>query len=84
MITPADVELKHTIAANIRRIVEEKGMNINQLADMINQPKNTVYRVSRGDNLPHVDLIVAIADALLVSTDDLLRPARVPLYRKIG
>lgn len=70
MISTEDA--KANISANIRRILDTRGMTVYQLAKLTKEPQNSVYRVVRGDNEPGAVLLARIAEALDVSIDRLL------------
>lgn len=64
-------EAKANLSANIRRILRARGMSVYTLAKLAKEPKNTVYRVVRGENEPGAVLVARIAEALDVSIDRL-------------
>lgn len=63
---------KANISANVRRLLDERGMSVYQLAKKTGEPPNTVYRIARGDNEPGTVLLCRIAEALECTMDDLL------------
>ena len=73
------------IAANVRRLRVAAGLNQQQLAERADMADATVSRVERGRLEPSSDLLVKLAHALRVKTDDLLGPvkesATKPRYR---
>lgn len=65
-------ELKSYLAANLSRILAERGMTVYRLAKLTGEPQNTVYRIVRGENEPGSVLLARMAEALGVSVDSLL------------
>lgn len=77
MLTTENV--KANISANLRRILDSRGMSVFALARLTGEPKNSVYRIARGDNEPGAVLLARIAQALDVSIDRLLAfPEKFP------
>jgi len=73
-------ERMKTIAANLRRLADEKGMPIVHVADHAGIGRTTLWRIldvqERGATDPRLSTLDALAGALEVDVLDLLRPAR--------
>lgn len=69
-------------AANLKKAIEERGVNQKWLADMAMTTEATISRYINGVNKsPDADILVSIAKALNVSVDYLLGVSDVPNYR---
>ena len=64
-------DAKANISANIRRILDARGMTPYTLAKMTGKPQNSIYRLVRGENEPGAVMLAQIAEALDVSIDRL-------------
>lgn len=60
------------VSNNIQHMLSERGWDITKLVNLSKVPRNTVYRIARGDNVPSSVHLKNIADALGVSVDWLL------------
>lgn len=58
---------------NVQAIRKEKGLTVQQLADLSGLPKRTVEEIIRRDKCT-VDNAIRLADALGVTLDELCRP----------
>lgn len=65
-------DAKANISANIKRILEARGMSVRALAIRTGEPQNSVYRIVRGENEPGAVMLCRIAEALDVSIDRLV------------
>lgn len=63
---------KETMAKNIRRYLEAKGMSMPALADAIGVPYNTVNNWCNGSNYPRIDKIERMANLFGCSKADLV------------
>lgn len=71
-----DNDAKKFISENIKRFLDEREMSQTALADKIDAPLSTVNPIVRGLVMPGAGIFGRIADALGVTTDDLLaRPS---------
>ncbi|MBQ8641341.1 MAG: helix-turn-helix transcriptional regulator [Clostridia bacterium] len=62
----------NSIGRNIRKYRKEKKLSQEQLAEIIHVSQNYVGNMERGEKIPSLETLVAIADALGVSSDVLL------------
>ncbi|GAA4352138.1 helix-turn-helix domain-containing protein [Angustibacter luteus] len=65
-------DLGATLAANVRALRESAGISLSQLAERSGVAKATLFKVERQHTNPTLDTMVAIADALGVTTTALL------------
>lgn len=63
---------KTTMAKNIRRYLQKRGMNITQLADAIDTPYSTVNNWCNENSYPRIDKIERMAKLFGVSKADLV------------
>jgi len=63
---------KETMAKNLRRYLDKKGMKITQLADAIDVPYSTVNNWCNGISYPRIDKIEKMARLFGVSKADLV------------
>jgi len=70
----SETDARQNIAANLRRILLERGMKQTELARRSGESDMSISRVLRGQNTPTVTLLAHIAEALDVSMDRLLSP----------
>jgi transcriptional regulator with XRE-family HTH domain len=75
----SDEQARNNIAANLQRIIEERGITQTQLAAQSDQPIMTINRLVRGQNEPRIALVARVAEALDVSVDRLV--AAPPILR---
>ncbi len=66
-------DVKATVAANIARLRTECGMTQLELATKLNYSDKAVSKWERGESLPDITVLVAIADLFSVSLDTLVR-----------
>jgi transcriptional regulator with XRE-family HTH domain len=76
-----DDDAKHIVANNVARLIAEKGWSQQKLADATGENKMMISRVVRAEHCPGVGLMARIAEALEVTVDELLSPARKKSYR---
>ena len=65
-------ELKFIIAKNIQKLRQEKGMTQLELAEKLNYSDKTVSKWERGESLPDIVVLKAIADLFEVTLDYLV------------
>lgn len=70
MITASEV--RENVAANLRRLIDDRGWSVAKLIVKTGVPQNTMYRILRGDNEPSVSHLAAICDALGCSIDKVI------------
>jgi transcriptional regulator with XRE-family HTH domain len=63
--------LRATIAANVRRLREERGQSQDELAAAVGISRVHLNRVENGKMTPGADLLYSLADALRVPADAL-------------
>jgi transcriptional regulator with XRE-family HTH domain len=68
-----DTEAKTIIGENVSRFLAARGWSQAKLAVETKENEMTISRVVRGKNVPGAGLLSRIAEALNVSTEDLLR-----------
>lgn len=71
----------HDIARNLKRLRRQKGLTQEELADKLHVTRQAVSNWERNQNLPELEVLLAAAEALEVSMDELLygpRPAERP------
>jgi len=67
-------EAAKNLAANVQRLLEQRGWNQADLARRTGDNENTISRVVRGANVVNVGILARIAEAFDVSSDRLLMP----------
>jgi transcriptional regulator with XRE-family HTH domain len=72
-----------SIAANIRRIRERRGLTQERLAELAHLEPRTIQHIETGKANPTIGVVVTIAVALGVRTSALLRPAKL-VRRPVG
>lgn len=65
-------ELKFIIAKNIQKLRQEKGMTQWELAEKLNYSDKTVSKWERGESLPDIVVLKAVADLFEVTLDYLV------------
>ncbi|MBR5597994.1 MAG: helix-turn-helix transcriptional regulator [Lachnospiraceae bacterium] len=65
-------DLKFTIAKNIQKLRQEKGMTQLDLAEKINYSDKTVSKWERGESLPDIVVLKSVADLFGVTLDYLV------------
>ncbi|MHC4698496.1 MAG: helix-turn-helix domain-containing protein [Planctomycetota bacterium] len=68
-----DEQAKQILAANIRRLLEERKISGRQLAKLTGDNPVTINRLLRGDHVPGIGLVTRIAASLRTSVDYLLK-----------
>lgn len=58
------MELRRTVARNLKRLRSEKGMSQEELADRADINRNYVGMIERSENAATVDMLEKLADAL--------------------
>lgn len=72
MSTVTDQAAKSRVAENVARLLVERGMSQQGLANATGENKMMISRVVRGEHVPGIGLISRIAEAFGVSVDALL------------
>lgn len=67
-----DEQAKQHIAANVSRLMRERGMTQSQLADATDESNARISLMIRGIKLPSAAFLHRIAEALETSVDELL------------
>lgn len=70
-----DDEARRNIAANIRRLLKQRGWSQGELARRSKESAMNVSRIINGVNLPNAALLARIGEALEVSADYLISNA---------
>ena len=65
-------ELKFIIAKNIQKLRQEKGMTQLELAEKLNYSDKSISKWERGESLPDVVVLKAVADLFEVTLDYLV------------
>lgn len=65
-------ELKNVIAKNIQKLRQEKGMTQLELAEKLNYSDKSVSKWERGESLPDITVLKAVADLFQVTLDYLV------------
>lgn len=71
-----DVEVSKNLQANLRRVMEERGLSRYALAKQANESQMNIGRVCKGKCIPKIGMVMRIAAALHVGVDDLLQPPK--------
>jgi len=82
MTDPAFVALRQSIAANVRRARQRKGLTQEQLADKAEQDVSYLQRVERGAVNLSLRVLFHLARALEVTPASLLRRAKLAAVRR--
>lgn len=69
-----DEQVKVNVAANLRRLLADRGLSQRQLAVLTGDNEMTISNACRGVHVPGAGIITRIAEALDVSTDRLTGP----------
>ena len=67
------MELRRTVARNLKRLRHEKGMSQEELADRADINRNYVGMIERSENAATVDMLEKLADALGAKPIDFFR-----------
>lgn len=70
----SDEETKRRIAANVARLLHERGMCQADLVEKTGESSARVSMMARGLKLPSAAFLARVAEALNTSTDDILSP----------
>ena len=62
----------HDIARNLKRLRRQKGLTQEALADKLHVTRQAVSNWERNQNLPELEVLLAAAEAMGVSVDELL------------
>jgi transcriptional regulator with XRE-family HTH domain len=90
-----DTEALETIAANVRRLMEEKRLTYAQLARDCSIPSegkskgwtaypSTIEHIAKGENMPGAGLLMRLAEALGVTPNDLMDVHPRRRHRRAG
>ena len=71
-------ELMKYIGNNVRRYRMERKMTQEELAGKVNRNASAITRIEGGNRMMSIPMLIAVADALDVSTDALLRSTQRP------
>lgn len=71
-------ELTGTIAANVRRLRQERGLTIDLLAERGGLSRGTVIQVEQGRANPNIATLGRLADALSIGVATLIAPEAAP------
>ena len=77
-----DNEATNNIAANVSRLLEERGMSQRALARAANEPVMNISRLVHGKNEPGIGILTRIAEVLETTVDALLAPTGKSISRK--
>ena len=75
-------KIEETMCDNLDELLADKGITIQQLAELTETPKATVYKLIRGSTYSSTILLKKIADIFGVSTDYILSDIRISDRRK--
>jgi len=65
---------KYTLAENLRKLREKKGLSQDRLAKLADVANNTIIKIEQGENKnPTLETLKKIAKALEVSIDELIK-----------
>jgi len=76
MPSVTDEQLSHAVSAQVRRLLEERGMSGNQLAKATGIEQTNVARKLRGAGAFDLDDLAAIAPVLEVKVTDIIEWAQ--------
>ncbi len=66
-------EAKQNLATNLRRILDDRGLNALELSRRSGVPQASVYGILQARSVPNAVLLFTLAETLDVSTDRLLQ-----------
>lgn len=69
-----DIEVKENIGANIRRLLAARKISQNGLATLIDESPTRINHYAQAKKMPGAGVLSRIAEALGVTTDDLIAP----------
>lgn len=67
-----DEQAKRHIAANLTRLLKERGVSQSELARRTKEARMTIWRTASGLHVPSAALLARIAEALETTLDELL------------
>lgn len=73
-----DLENKPVMAANIKRYMQDKGINAKELSRAIDVPYTTVLSWTKAEYYPRIDKIEKMADYFGVLKSDLIEEKKQP------
>jgi len=73
-----DDQARKNVAANVKRLLDEKGMSQSDLARATGETFMTISRVVRAQNVASYAVVCRIAEALGVKSDDLHQTPQKP------
>jgi transcriptional regulator with XRE-family HTH domain len=79
----SDSEVRANIAANLRRILDSRGLTQADLARLSGESEMNISRVIRGESTAGTGIMARIAEALDVSLDRLVFPPSAEISKKI-
>jgi transcriptional regulator with XRE-family HTH domain len=79
-----DKQAVASVAENVRRILDERGLSVNWLVVQLKASPGTIYPIVRGEALPSIGTTARIAEVLGVLVDDLLPEKTSRKIRKTG
>jgi transcriptional regulator with XRE-family HTH domain len=84
-IMTSDETVRENLAANLGRIIEERGLTQTALAQKTGETQVTISRILRGLHMPGAGILTRLAEALDVSIDRLVgTPPRPPIPAVTG
>lgn len=75
--------IKTNFGLNLKRLMRDRGLNGEQLADRLGVSSRAVYEWTRGKGLPKIDRLDDIAGALKTNFIELVRDPNVPLEQEL-
>ena len=72
-----DSQALRRIAANVKRLREEAGLSMRDLAARAHDYPSAVPRIEDAENMPGVGLLTRFAEALGVTVNDLLEEPKI-------
>jgi transcriptional regulator with XRE-family HTH domain len=76
-----DIQALRRIAANVKRLREESGLSMRELARLAHDVPSAVKRIEDAENMPGVGMLTRFAEALGVTVNDLLAEPKKILAR---
>lgn len=68
-----DKKLAETIAKNIKKYREAKGISKNKMAEEANINRFSLIKYERGEMIPTINALIKIANYLEITVDELIR-----------
>lgn len=75
--------IRANFAANLKRLMKDRGLTGDQLAGALGVSSRSVYEWTRGNGLPKLDRLDAIARALKTDFIELVRDPEIPLEQQL-